>query len=1453
MPQQQQQQDRNSVDSSFMSTTTTEQSRQTVAQRPTTYITEGQLRWAQFHHRRRAQQVKSNVEQLYQMPATLHQVEGAFSEDGNSSVASFSPPRPKPKISRGRRALLRVSQRRFRARAEAIRERGFRRTADAAASRSSSEEDEGDALARIFAETAAFKRRRRKKRHSDDRGRRFDEAFHALMMNVAASQQPQFPAVQTPTKIWTRPAETPMIDVNYDAMKQMGIPTNTRKSMQATALPMDRGASWLVHLPKTEKASNESRRLVAAANAAFAEAEHFSNELQGPPSPVRQRFRDIVHDFQMKADPPPAVPEPMHYRQPPTMRLQKYFAQLEDMDEKKEDGSPLPATRLDFQRVQERIQSFENRPLPTDEDDLADLLMSMDPDFLEEMEALNPGVKERLRALYLRESSPSVKQLARIIETPIAEPQKPRGLVKDFVARMEKAAKKENLISADGKLHKPTFAKLINQYLMEAKGSTISPRRRQPVLDSLVSKFQESEETDSIIDDEGRLDRPVLEHLITRYLAELTGQDEDDILEAEDWESLQTEEYRERPSFIRDAARHMRQQVMARSPRGEEEWCEVVEMSMIASLPQDESATPPSWAVQRLAERCAALVPEAWDQINTIEEVIEDELEEAQRIHQESIPLPQTPVAVSTISTSPAKITPPSPEVKRFIVHLERAAEVEPLVQNGTFHLPTFTKLVNRYWIESAEDSADFSNAHTPVLLARAKRSSVMGKSAANEKSKSPGTVKRFLANMEAAVNGAILVDDSGRLDHTALAQLVAEELKKASFLPEKDEDALVPNRDSIGVSTGNNGNASLFSGEESDFFSVIRRNRENVQLAKSVVSELTLDSPRRRISYEPSHSTEAAGLAPAGHEEGIGRKAARNITGVVTNKVGGLFGRLFQRDYSSAQQTEDVQAVAAYRKQQDERRLSDDTSSLSSFRALPEGIKNVVKNFRRSSAATSEPARISATESLDDNMSSESETLASIARSHFSGSHSEFSPERVRSFHKKVMEKSALIGGGEISNLIIDTDGSEASFEGVNPDVLASLLLSPTILTKRHQQAIKAIEKRNWDQVSYLISANPWLCEMTDVTTNQYLLHKLALYGGGESTVDRSTGEVVAVRYAPAPSELDIEIVRLFPSSVHKFDQDGNLPLHMAAAAANVSMVEILGDRFASGATVRNEDGLLPIHLVILACGSPRAVTYGDAQGSTQLIRTMLNYFPAAVAIPDDEGNLPIHTAASVLRGDVGVDVIHLLLDEASRQLSDPGGVRFRNKPIEEFDNSSQTVSTEPTDAPTDSAEEFDDLTLCTMVCNDAGETPLMGAIHARCGWEVIDALVQGSGGQASALMTDRNRNNALHLLVGSDFLDPAAALSILKNAPETARHRNEEGMLPIEVRIRTLDDISKFSRDSLRFLSFSDCMHAATCQRNDSCHCSCRSPDCTGFKGSCESEGEARIQLVVFGLRIG
>ena len=83
--------------------------------------------------------------------------------------------------------------------------------------------------------------------------------------------------------------------------------------------------------------------------------------------------------------------------------------------------------------------------------------------------------------------------------------------------------------------------------------------------------------------------------------------------------------------------------------------------------------------------------------------------------------------------------------------------------------------------------------------------------------------------------------------------------------------------------------------------------------------------------------------------------------------------------------------------------------------------------------------------------------------------------------------------------------------------------------------------------------------------------------------------------------------------------------------------MIQLLGDKFSSGASVRNEDGMLPLHLVIIACASPLVATIGSDIGPVDVVQAVLKYFPGAIGVADNEGNLPIHTAASVLRGPEG------------------------------------------------------------------------------------------------------------------------------------------------------------------------------------------------------------------------
>ena len=514
-------------------------------------------------------------------------------------------------------------------------------------------------------------------------------------------------------------------------------------------------------------------------------------------------------------------------------------------------------------------------------------------------------------------------------------------------------------------------------------------------------------------------------------------------------------------------------------------------------------------------------------------------------------------------------------------------------------------------------------------------------------------------------------------------------------------------------------------------------------------------------------------------------------------SKMSGLLNMVTGKKTSDGGESS-LSAYAAFRERVE---TNDDTSSMSSFRMLPDSIRRAVQGFTAkgkhidgdavadefSSSTNSKYADIGDVKATLINPESTSVDKLSPPRSFASRSViDKVSPEHGKIIHQRYLQSSTFLMDAEMDETIIDTDDTTSDASGAKMDAktAASLMLSPTILTRRHRQAIKAVEIRNWEQVMYLISANPWLSEMIEVTTEQYLLHKVAFYGAGEVELDVKTGEIIAKKAPAAPEKLNLELIRMMPSSVHKFDKDGNLPLHMAAASGNVAMAKLLGERFPSGASVRNEEGMLPLHLAIQACSAPLVNGDGNLIYGSDFVNSILKLFPRAIAVSDNEGNLPIHMAGTSLQGDLGVDVIFMLLDEADKQANSDVGFRFSDLPkAKSVDDDSVSISTEVTATPTDSSNAEHDLMNCNLVRNAMGQTPLTAAIRAYAGWEVIEALAGGPGGQKAALTPDVNRCNALHLLVSEEFGDPVAALSILNIAPRSASSRNTDGMLPIEI----------------------------------------------------------------------
>lgn len=361
----------------------------------------------------------------------------------------------------------------------------------------------------------------------------------------------------------------------------------------------------------------------------------------------------------------------------------------------------------------------------------------------------------------------------------------------------------------------------------------------------------------------------------------------------------------------------------------------------------------------------------------------------------------------------------------------------------------------------------------------------------------------------------------------------------------------------------------------------------------------------------------------------------------------------------------------------------------------------------------------------------------------------------------------------------IIDTDGTSTDITGGYDEEQymekrGTLLMSPALLTKRYLQALQAIEMRNWDQVSYLTNADPWLMEMKDLRNDQYLVHVLALFGAGQHDDGDATAQ-------PAPRHLIQTMLDHDPSVATKLDNEGNLALHMAAASANISMIGELGMRFAGAASVQNHDGFLPLHLAIMSCA---LFPTGE-----QAVNLILALFHGGVCVKDNDGNTPLHTVARSLKGDIGVDVIFQLTTVCTK-LAQDNPVHVKDsmggnvKIPKHFDDTATIVTT--TTIPFTDASELEDSSPNSLFClakNNNGDTPLAVAIKYAAGRQIVEALLNMNGGHLAVFKKNNASQTALHLSLEIDFIDASVVLAILKAAPSAAPIADGSGILPIQL----------------------------------------------------------------------
>ena len=1284
--------------------------------------TEAQLRWAQFHLHRKAQKLRKKIERMYltptdtvlhvDLPATL----------GNLSLEDEEFPRRvpmiRPEISKGRKAMLIESQRAYLKRKE--NQNG-----------QDTELDEDDKLSAIFDEATGSSRKRMRKRKmkretDKERLQRFEEAVRAMMTNIA-SRQASAPEIETPSKIWTRP-DVPtyesidgrdFLDWKWGILKDSDQAHNSIRNTPAKPPPlMDKGASWLVHLPQSQKRGHLRPRILSPEMRARLEN---GDAVEGK-SLVHQAFHDLVQSlqdqvtmdtFQSTAVTPSTERRPhiegasspeqgsigkLHNKSlPPTMRLKKYFTPTREIEDEKKDDS-LFGTNLD-------TDFAETENLPDTEARLSryaqEITTLLDPNLMQYLEAVDPGNAETVVFRCLEEAGfnpllddniqtvlPYVDILARkylkgleltdMEGTPftkVRRKSRPSGFVHQLVEELER--NQEDLVAADGRLHKAAFAELVIRYLREAGAGT--PRLANKSLfhdsvlgeekidravssrcsiDSIVENFLSRMEKAKLRMNQGKIDLQNLESLMTKHFADLSGTDESLVRESRDLESLVSlsEDYKPRATFIDRIVDFFEHSAKSGNVFDISLSKESIDTSPVSGVLNTIGSREFSEKKQKIMQNFVSVMSR---HIRVLSSKLDSD--DSERKHSlrkivvqslaESSGVPEEVVENIngfdnlTCQTYDGDVISRT-FTKKMVKELQLSAEVEPIVNEiGNVDRNLLQNCISRSLNARVTEQLDFDRLSSPVALARARQNAGDSKVSDSHIAEtvlhemtfeaSRGFIHSFLRSLDADSDSMIGISPDGRLDWG----------KFETFMNEKLETAV------------------------RDWNSFPTHGEVRTQV-----------NPNFWVDRNPSE------------------------TGQSTSNS-------------------ELNAVAEFRRRVGMR----DDASLSSTYSAPSHILTALKPHGRADQAAE----------------------VGVAN---------------------VISEEVVASDPPVPEYPINSSETIV-VPGLDPRNLSHLMLSPTMISKRLKQAMQAIETRKWDQVQYLLKANPWLAEMQDSETSQYLLHKLSLFG---SSINEDC----------APEDLNSSLVQLFPAAVFKFDRNGNLPLHLAAASANLSLVQLLGDRFPSGASVRNEDGMLPLHLAILACSTD----ISSSEICLMVVDSILGYFGLAVAVFDDEGNLPIHLASTVLKGDLGVAILRILIEEAERQERRPEGIRFRqpmpsNTMNTTEDDDDATLDTEAANPPTVLSFDQGFSLKCTDVTNLDGDVPLASAIRSRAGWKVVQELLNAPEGVTAASFVDSDGSNALHLTLGETYRDLASALVILKTVPLLCVQANDEGLLPIEV----------------------------------------------------------------------
>ena len=1401
--------------------------------------TEAQLRWAQFHRASRAHNVRRNVALLYTRPLRVDDVIGAYPEDGNSST-SFSDidiKESRPRVSAGRRALLRVSRRNYTKRSSYIEEHGFsRRCGEAAATSDCEDENE---LNDIF----MVKRRRKKKGRAEEEERlkRFEDACHAMVMNLA---QPEERSIIIPTRRWTRSADhieaSAVLNSEYLDLK-WGIrhkteshapQTTTRQfvSHHSMMMPVDREASWLVHLPNhiSSSRTRPSNKIYQNTSASSASSEFRGSVVSDKVSeggesvstlamkaPGREKFNQLVALAQQRVlkkgtDDNGGVSN-KNIHELNIMNSSLY----EELNKKRE------VRRHYVPRM--RLRDFVGSTDKAGYHDTSDV----EEFSLQELEALNRIPRgEYLELVKAGKTNATQFSTPAKVDIPQAhlgiladraEVLKPdnsiiEGLPEQLLILESVVARRLLLLEgADGKSNEMRESRAFNALKSQSAETTTSNDAQDLNSIAVFSSLKNTIENRlkqfeaGSVKDGCRVSRA---RKLLRFFEDNSSPSQ---------RSKRRESLSPRPLLLRNSGlRHRESGTLLEKLQPEE--LVAMKFRIQSYIGKHELKGQTSLVSSRINETMASF---SHDDVKEMRIKLRDSYdsfeEQCYSLAEKHFRISDALILQELVTDCIRKIENGADEAKS-----ERLSRAK-LLQNAFERSSNDTEIRRVQQLLASLQDGSHLDAHTGTLIdSLISHPRPISEREAAEKdvnTHTNGRVSDFFERMR-HMNSNKFVQPAGaisnshrqsRADFESLDGHLHQSIFTSNSISQNKTSETTHEGESTVMSRVNSlenrkitSSPNMAGNTEGSFDSLWARGKNGLgSLAASLphsanpsASAGTLRdaalSVSERVGMLIHGNADSSGIpltetspAPGRQlfymQQGLGNGPDSEIdqpsppprSNVEQEKDDAVFTtNVSNRDRADCA-PDDLDFLSAFRKKRESLPSADDRSSVSSFQALPADFRDVVKQYTPTRRGHSQ-ARVRGGE----NGAKTPETASQ------------------NSWNSRIAHRAGQ------ADATSNTGG-----DAIDPTALSSLMLSPDLLTKRHQQAVLAIERQQWDDVNYLINANPWLCEMCEATTNQYLLHKLSFFGAG---------------HHPAPFELCSHLMEKFPPAVYKFDEDGNVPLHLAAAANHVDMIGMLGTEFESGASIRNQDGMLPLHFAIASCGRSHVAETSRRVGSGRLmvVESLLELFPKAVAIADNEGNLPLHVAVECLDGDAAVQVISLLLDEAERQLRDPFGARFYNKAQCKEAMSDYMTTAGPT-LDVDPDDIIDTNVHCTVVQNNQGKSALAVAIHACRGWRIVEAIVSGPGGKEAALQQDVYGNNALHLLVG-DYADAAAALSVLKEVPIVSTVPNDDGMLPIEVsRLQNFTTLASIF--SCCFVD-SGCLHAIGAGRSYICNCDVR-----------------------------